>query len=322
MGTMGRTMIAALALVLAAAADDVADAPGVTVNLNGATVLHRTPVSYPGATRQNGIQGMVTLEAALDAKGNVVDVRVLTGPAELRRPALESVLQWHFAQDAADTLRQISIQFDLPPRELRAARGPDFFPAVAVAARAPAGPLDRRIQAIEIVGLSADARNQLLARLPAHAGDVLTADLAERTARAVGDFDEHLQMGFTNVTNPDVTIQIRTPGYNRDTPVITAPGSGRMRVAPAVQQAKLKSAPPPLYPAQALQARIQGVVKLNATIGKDGAVQNLSLISGHPLLVQPAVDAVKQWVYEPTFVNGAPMEVETTIDVPFSMPPQ
>src|SRR2546430_11242697 len=101
MGTMGRTLIAALAVALAAA-DEVADAPGVTVNLNGAAVLHRTPVSYPGATRQNGIQGVVAVEATLDSKGNVVDARVLTGPPELRRPAPESVLQWHFSQDAAN----------------------------------------------------------------------------------------------------------------------------------------------------------------------------------------------------------------------------
>ena len=63
-------------------------------------------------------------------------------------------------------------------------------------------------------------------------------------------------------------------------------------------------------------------MKLNAVIGKDGNVHNLSLISGHPLQVASAVDAAKQWVYEPTSVNGSPMEVETTIDVLFNLPPR
>ena len=57
------------------------------------------------------------------------------------------------------------------------------------------------------------------------------------------------------------------------------------------------------------------------TIGKDGQVQNIMVISGHPLLVQAALDAVKQWVYRPTLVNGAPVEVTTEAEVPFNLDP-
>jgi periplasmic protein TonB len=93
----------------------------------------------------------------------------------------------------------------------------------------------------------------------------------------------------------------------------------RIRVGGNVQAAKLVRQPKPVYPQLAKQARIQGVVKFTAVIGKDGTIQNLQLVSGHPLLVQAAQDAVKQWVYQPTQLNGEPVEVITQIDVNFTL---
>jgi protein TonB len=75
----------------------------------------------------------------------------------------------------------------------------------------------------------------------------------------------------------------------------------------------------PLYPPLARQARIQGNVVLHAIIDKDGRVAQLEVVSGHPLLVQAALDAVKQWLYKPTLLNGDPVEVDTTITVTFTM---
>ena len=75
----------------------------------------------------------------------------------------------------------------------------------------------------------------------------------------------------------------------------------------------------PVYPPLAKQARIQGTVILNAIISKDGTIQNLTVASGHALLVQAALDAVKQWVYQPTLLNGEPVEVTTEIDVNFTL---
>ena len=74
-----------------------------------------------------------------------------------------------------------------------------------------------------------------------------------------------------------------------------------------------------LYPPLARQTRISGTVKLHAIIGKDGTVQQLQVVSGHPLLVQSALDAVRQWRYQPTLLNGEPVEVDTEIDVIFSL---
>jgi protein TonB len=93
----------------------------------------------------------------------------------------------------------------------------------------------------------------------------------------------------------------------------------RIRVGGQVQQANLIRQPKPVYPPLAKQARIQGVVRFEAIIGKDGTIQNLRLVSGHPLLVPAAQEAVKQWLYKPTLLNGEPVEVATVIDVNFTL---
>jgi protein TonB len=93
----------------------------------------------------------------------------------------------------------------------------------------------------------------------------------------------------------------------------------RIRVGGNVQQANLIRRVTPQYPPLAKQARIQGVVKFTAIIGKDGTIQNLQLVSGHPLLVPAATEAVKQWVYKPTLLNNEPVEVITQIDVNFTL---
>ena len=86
-----------------------------------------------------------------------------------------------------------------------------------------------------------------------------------------------------------------------------------------VQAAMLVNRVTPQYPPLARQTRISGTVRLHALIAKDGTVQQLEVLSGHPLLVQAALDAVRQWRYRPTLLNGEPVEVDTTIDVIFSL---
>ena len=97
------------------------------------------------------------------------------------------------------------------------------------------------------------------------------------------------------------------------------PPAAPIRVGGQVQSAKLVNQPKPAYPPLARQARIQGTVRLEAVISKDGAIQDLKVVSGHPLLIQSALAAVQQWRYQPTLLNGAAVEVITTIDVNFTL---
>ena len=105
-------------------------------------------------------------------------------------------------------------------------------------------------------------------------------------------------------------------------PVEKAPAptvSKPVSVSSGVQAAKLMRQVKPAYPPLAVQAHISGTVRLAAVISRDGFIQNLQVISGHPLLTTAAVEAVKQWRYQPTLLSGEPVEVITQIDVNFML---
>ena len=115
-------------------------------------------------------------------------------------------------------------------------------------------------------------------------------------------------------------IGIAPPSPRPSKADIAAKDDKPVRVGGNVQSAKLIKHPAPKYPAIAKSARIQGTVVLQAIIGKDGAVRNLTVVSAaSPLLVSSATDAVKQWVYQPTLLNQEPVEVITEITVNFAL---
>ena len=93
----------------------------------------------------------------------------------------------------------------------------------------------------------------------------------------------------------------------------------RVRVSSGVSTGLLIRKVPPTYPPLARQARIQGVVILQAQISKEGNIQNLQLISGHPMLAPAAIEAVKQWKYKPYLLSGEPVEVDTQVQVNFTL---
>lgn len=102
-------------------------------------------------------------------------------------------------------------------------------------------------------------------------------------------------------------------------PAVEKAPSAPIRVSIGVQMAKLVKQVIPVYPQIAKAARISGVVHLVGVIGKDGRIQQLQLLSGHPMLAQAALDAVRQWIYKPTLLNGEPVEVTAPIDVNFTL---
>jgi len=100
-------------------------------------------------------------------------------------------------------------------------------------------------------------------------------------------------------------------------PKVAAPQ--RVRVSQGVSQGLLIRKVNPVYPPLARQARISGTVVLRAVISKDGSIENLALVSGHPMLAPAAIDAVKQWKYRPYLLNGEPVEVDTEVLVNFTL---
>ncbi len=322
------------------------DSAGIVVEAGG-TLLHRNGIMHP---RGVNVTGTVVIEASLNQKGEVIDARVLSGPNELRRSALESVLGWHYATDTgAPPMLQISIHFNQAPPQIK------VVPPVPASVRGGFNPMT--IRDIEFSGITPSLERQLSLLIGVRPGDLLTSEAMHRITDAAHEIDEHIQVSLSQNTRderdktaslrlslgPQIPSAIRggiatgnpgavgvisgtpggvpggipggvTGGIASSSALPPPPDGGqRVRVGGNVQAAT------PLYPPLAKQARIQGVVRFDVIIAADGSVKHVQLISGHPLMVQNAMDAVQQWLYKPTLLNGSPVEVVTTVDVNFTL---
>ena len=158
--------------------------------------------------------------------------------------------------------------------------------------------------------------------------------LAEGVLRLPGPIPRHVAMVHDEETTsgaaPDLAgvpggTGLRVPNSVINN-VIQAPpalpklaGPSKVRVSSGVAQGLLIHQVKPVYPSLAVQARVQGTVVLQAVIAKDGTVQDLRVVSGHPLLVRAALEAVQLWRYKPYLLNHQPVEVDTQINVNFTL---
>jgi protein TonB len=320
------------------------DAAGVTVEVAEANLLHRAPVDYPREALAKGIQGTVVLEVDIDETGNVSDAKVLSGPQELRKAALQSVLQWHYSKNMSLPAKtQVSVDFKLPPPAAHGStpkpeRQPVVPPSRGVDGEIFGGPLAAAdppvLRIIDLSSLPEALQKELREKIGKYEGQPLSKDVLPEITRTIATVDDHLRVSVIQdpkaaegPATSSLRVTLSTAGptvavWSKDAPPTSsaAPGTPqRIRVGGNVQQAMLVSQPRPVYPPAAKLARVQGLVRLNAIIGKDGAIQNLDVVSGHPLLVPAALDAVRNWVYKTTLLNGEPVEVITTIDVNFTL---
>lgn len=123
-------------------------------------------------------------------------------------------------------------------------------------------------------------------------------------------------------TNPGGSSPFMSHLLNNVHPSVVRPSLASSKpviVSRGVSEGLLIRQVKPVYPPIAITAHVQGEVILQAVIGKDGAIQNLHVVSGHPMLIKAAVDAVQQWRYRPYMLNGEPVEVETQVRVTFTM---
>ena len=260
----------------------------------GSALLHSVPPVYPQAAKDKHIEGDVVLEVQIDARGHVTNAQVLSGPEELRNAARDAVLQWHYSPEAMmlPATTQVTVEFKLP-RE-----GPQGAPFT--------------LKSIQVEGLSGTARDELLGRLPVHVGDTIDAAALRSVSQVARAFDEHLVVA---AGRGDGALRIFIPP-----PVVPGgPVPARIRVGSDVQRAKLLVKVNPIYPPEAKAQHIQGLVRLMATLDKEGKVANLQVISGDPILAAAALDAVRQWQYQTTLLNGEPVEVATEIVVNFTL---
>jgi TonB family protein len=306
-----------------------------TVDGSG-NVVDTHVLNGPVELRRAAQQSVLDWHFAVDSSGNTRMVKVnFELPPETAAPAV-------IAPQAGSV--------GTPARPASGDTSPQLRSQISSAPPIPPGLEGRRLSAIHIGGLSDQARSDLMSRLPIHVGDAFAADTMDRVRKTVREFDEHLNVGVGFPTGELTLVILMNPGGRPGgvinvvpggvvggvpggvpggvvggivggVPSVPPPADGtkRITIGGNVQQAKLISQPKPVYPLEAKQAHISGIVHLQAIIGKEGNIINLGVISGHPLLVPSAVEAVRQWVYQTTLLNGEPVEVVTQIDVNYTL---
>lgn len=291
--------------------------PGYAVNV--------PPAYYPPGALQKGIQGSVVVELTFNASGDVTDSRVLSGPEELRKAGLESALRGTYNVNTARTL-QVVVNFVTPPPMPPPAIAPTpgqrgggprggGTQVVPVPPPVPGLNLPVILESINIAGLQGSELAQMQQRLQAFQGRLVSQGLIKEINDAIGAAAVSVPLRATSFTE--------TASKNTALLVTFGPASFRIRVGGAVAQRELiKPAADPVYPPLAKAANVQGAVVLEVNISRDGKVENANVVTGHPLLIQAAIDAVKQWEYMPIILNGAPVDVVTTVTVDFRIPQQ
>jgi TonB family protein len=283
----------------------VADGPGISVD-PGAKLMHREPVLYPAGGKSTGT---VVVEATLDSKGEVSDARILSGPDDLRKAALQSVLKWHYdTEPKPPSTVQVSIQFGQAPV---VSAPPAAVTVPQPRSVAPPAQVVPRLKSIQFTRVPSDLEQKIREGLPVTVGDRVPTDAIESLRSYLAGIDEHLKLSAAPASSDGSMVSLYVD--LADTP------PQRIRIGGNVQAANLIKKVTPIYPPEAKAAGLEGTVRLTVTIGKDGTVQNVEVASGDPMLSPVAVEGVKQWEYKPTLLNGQPVEVITQVDVNFTL---
>ncbi len=246
-------------------------------------------------------EGTVTLEVTVSAEGEFVDARVVSGPDELRKQALQSVLYWRDKPTGARHVVPITIEF----KKLSGFLQPPPPP--------PPPPIEQaKLAGVDYVGLSTELQQRVAPVLgELQTGQSVTEAQLDRLTQTLKEMALRLDRSM-HQDDSGITLRL---SVNSGPP---GPPS-QIRIGGAVQAINLINKVEPVYPPLARQAQIQGVVRFNITVSSEGSVQNAQLISGHPLLVEAAQQALRQYKYRPTLLNGQPIAVLTTVDIEFKL---
>lgn len=253
-------------------------------------------------TRPHSSEGTVQLEAVLNSDGEVIDARVISGPDELRKTALQNVLAWRSNKDASPRRTvPITIQF----RKFGALSPPPPPPP-------PPPPLEQlTFQGVDYQGLSPEIQQRAsLVMAGLQSGQKLTDEQVNRLRGDLRAIDPALRLGL-NIADSTLRLSVSNSSSGQSPKHIRVGGNASAN--------NLISKVAPVYPPVAKQARIQGSVRFNIVIGREGSVENIELVAGHPILVEAAREAVAQWKYRPVLLNGVPTQVVTVVDVNFTL---
>jgi len=328
----------------------VRDAPGVSVDSGGIPLRRRSTVTYPPEALAKGIEGTVVVEVTPESDGRVLRVKVISGPEQLAHHVVRSVSDWRYSARVGNTKpRRVTVTFSraeggrITPATVDASQrkppGSDrfgYFPDNYTSTESWNSPnsllLRFTIRILTIVGIPPEESEQLMAFYESEnirEGGELTAEQLGRLKEMTSGFDPDLRM-YLWLQQGDIAAVV-APFYNDQKDVAPRPPVQTERVPPSAspervtvsakdQARKLRSNPTAEYPWIAKSAHVQGVVRVFIIIGADGRVTNAHVLSGQPLLANAALEAVGQWAYSPTVVNGRAVEVVSEAEVEFHLP--
>jgi TonB family protein len=262
---------------------------------------------YPAAARAAKVEGTVRLNITVGKDGTVTDVTSATGHPLLVPPAADAVRQWVYAPQPAEVRLQVEVPVHADHSTQALAMQ---APASAPATEAPAVPtLLHRVEAV-------------YPKIALQTGASGTVVLDVTIGRDGHVNSVRVRNGHPMLTNAAVEAVKQWVYAPSDSEVRTEVsidfgGSRSSASGGPIQQAVLIYRKDATYPKEAKEAGITGTVTLNATIGTDGQVKEVHAISGDALLAQAAVEAVRQWRYRPTMLNGQPVETQTQVVVNF-----
>jgi len=162
-----------------------------------ANLLHRAPIRYPAEALRNKVQGIVVIEASLNERGIVTDAHVISGPDQLRKAALLSILDWHYAPGTLSPAH-VTVEFKTPePKPVLLNGAPTVVPVSQKFDPGPPPKLDVGIiKRIQFVDVSPLVRDTLLDRLPFKEGDSVQSDTLPRVLDVLRTVDEHLSASY------------------------------------------------------------------------------------------------------------------------------
>ena len=294
-------------------------------NVQQQKLVHQVKPVYPALAKQARIQGTVRFNVIIDKEGRVANVGVVSGHPLLIAAAIDAVKQWQYQPTllngepvAVSTVVDVNFTLNEPydvalstsgltvgqPKALNTVE--PVYPPLAKQAR-----IQGTVHLRAVIGK--DGRVESVQPVSGH--PLLIPAATEAVKQWV--YQPAVEGGQPAQAVANVTLTFSLPNEEAAQTPTGAPM--RIRVGGNVQQAKRDHFVQPTYPPLAKQSGIEGTVVLNVTIDKDGNVQTADVVTGHPLLIPAAIDAVKQWTYKTTLLNGNPVEVVTTVEVNFRL---
>jgi len=319
--------IAAWQFPLHAAPQEAVDDSGVEVQLGSVKLLHRTGIAFPDEARTKHISGTVLVNLTLNDKGEVTDAAIVSGPQELRRPVIQSVLNWHFSMESgAAPNPQIVVHFD-DARAPQTTRGGTLGGIIGrVRSGTPIENPDapRTIDSINLSALPATLQDKVTQASILHVGDTMTGDGLKTAEASLHSIDEHLRVFVVPRGDNSVVIVALEPSQAprisvRPTVVAPTTGSSVARAGDAgVSNPLVTYKVDPEYSEEARKAKLSGAVLVQLVVDVDGRAKNIKVVRGLGLgLDEKAVEAVQKWKFAPGTKSGRPVPVRATVEVMF-----